>query len=110
MRFQATEYPKTNVQYRDQARPARRPIAALVRLLAILVAVLLIGVLVGCGSLPQEMPQRISPTPTSPVGRSTQSSSDVATPTIGDAVAAQTRHFIGEPDAPVTIIEFGDFQ
>jgi hypothetical protein len=110
VRFQATKYPKISVQHGDQARPARRPITALGRLLAALVAVLLIGVLVGCGSLPQEMPQSVSPTPTSPVGPVTPSSSDIATPTIGDAVAAQTRHFIGEPGAPVTIIEFGDFQ
>jgi len=26
------------------------------------------------------------------------------------AVVAQTRHFKGDPEAPVTIIEFGDFQ
>lgn len=26
------------------------------------------------------------------------------------AVVAQTRHFQGDPNAPVTIIEFGDFQ
>jgi hypothetical protein len=30
--------------------------------------------------------------------------------TILDAVIAQTRHFKGDPNAPVTLIEFGDFQ
>jgi protein-disulfide isomerase len=27
-----------------------------------------------------------------------------------DAVVAQTRHFKGDPNAPVTIVEFGDFK
>jgi hypothetical protein len=30
--------------------------------------------------------------------------------TLLDAVIAQTRHFKGNTNAPVTIIEFGDFQ
>ena len=36
-----------------------------------------------------------------------------ASPSIADLVSqamARTRHFIGDPEAPVTIIEFGDFQ
>ena len=31
-------------------------------------------------------------------------------PTMMDSLVAQTRHFRGDPNAPVTIIEFGDFQ
>jgi protein-disulfide isomerase len=35
---------------------------------------------------------------------------DNAPPTVMDAVVSQTRHFIGDPGAPVVIIEFSDFQ
>ena len=33
-----------------------------------------------------------------------------APPTLMHALAAQTRHFRGDPNAPVTVIEFGDFK
>ncbi len=38
--------------------------------------------------------------------QSTQST----TASLKDAVIAQTRHFTGTANAPVTIVEFGDFQ
>jgi hypothetical protein len=31
-------------------------------------------------------------------------------PTLMEGVVAQTRHFKGDPDAPITIVEFGDFK
>ncbi len=37
-------------------------------------------------------------------------SSDVTAPTLMSTIAAGTRHFQGDPSAPVTIIEFGDFR
>lgn len=110
MRFQATEYPKSDIQQGGGGTPTARTMTVLIKLLAILAAGLLIGVLVGCASLPQEMPQSASPTPTSPAGPATPSDGNTGTPNPFDAVAVQTRHFIGEPNAPVTIIEFGDFQ
>ena len=45
--------------------------------------------------------------PATPAGASSSSASQA---TLMEAVVAQTRHFKGDPDAPVTIIEFGDFQ
>lgn len=110
MRIQGAEYPRNNIQHGDRARPEGRSIIAPIKLLAIIVSVLLIGVLVGCGSLPQEMPQSASPTSTSPASPAAPSDDNPSTPDPFDAVALQTRHFMGEPNAPVTIVEFGDFQ
>jgi len=35
---------------------------------------------------------------------------DSSGPALMDGVITRTRHFKGEPSAPITIIEFGDFQ
>lgn len=43
-------------------------------------------------------------TPTPDAGQATQAAAIMA------AVVARTRHFKGNPEAPVTLIEFGDFQ
>jgi hypothetical protein len=46
--------------------------------------------------------------------RGQQSSQDGAgaasNPQLMEYLVSQTRHFRGDPDAPVTLIEFGDFQ
>lgn len=36
--------------------------------------------------------------------------SNQSQPTLMEGVVAQARHFRGEPDAPITIVEFGDFK
>ena len=118
MRTQATECRKGDIQDRAKATLAGLPIGAWINLLAILIAGLLISVLVGCGSGPEETPPPPTSTPETPAAAATPSVGDTGTPsvrdtgtpTLVDAVAAQTRHFQGEADAPVTIIEFGDFQ
>lgn len=110
MRTQATECRKGDIQDRAKATLAGLPIGAWINLLAILIAGLLISVLVGCGSGPEETPPPPTSTPETPAAAATPSVGDTGTPTLVDAVAAQTRHFQGDADAPVTIIEFGDFQ
>ena len=58
-----------------------------------------------------------TPTPedmASPVATPTdappQSAGEAPTPPLMDIAASDARHFKGDPDAPVTIVEFGDFQ
>lgn len=80
------------------------------KLLAPLMIALVIVVLVGCASRPVATPEPLSPTPVTPTAAAGPSVSSTATPTLMDVVAAETRHFMGDRDAPVTIIEFGDFQ
>jgi len=80
------------------------------RLLAPLMIGLVIVVLVGCASRAVTTPEPLSPTPGTPTVTAGPSASSTATPTLMDVVAAETRHFMGDRDAPVTIIEFGDFQ
>ncbi|TKJ29532.1 MAG: hypothetical protein CEE40_07910 [Chloroflexi bacterium B3_Chlor] len=80
------------------------------KLLAALMIVLVIVVLVGCASRPGATPEPLSPTPVTPTATAGPSVGNTATPTLMDIVAAETRHFVGDPNAPVTIIEFGDFQ
>lgn len=43
-------------------------------------------------------------TPTPDAARATQAAA------VMEAVVARTRHFKGNPTAPITLIEFGDFQ
>jgi protein-disulfide isomerase len=57
----------------------------------------------------------LAPPPASSTTASSQTSGDTqdaaaSQAALMEAVVAQTRHFTGDPDAPVTIVEFGDFQ
>ncbi len=86
--------------------------------LATLVVGLVIGMIIGYSGRPLVGPQPSPPvpvTPTNAANPSTASSlnpspSNSSPPTLMDAMVAQTRHFKGDPNAPVIIIEFGDFQ
>ncbi len=70
-----------------------------------LIAGLVVGLLIGYVARPLVEPM-VRPTPvvTGVAGPATPTPAEMA------RVIAQTRHFTGEANAPVTIIEFGDFQ
>ena len=81
------------------------------------VLMLAIGLLGGYFGRPllvsQSSPNVTSPqlTETSSPGISANDQNQLSNPEeLMAVVVAQTRHFKGDPEAPVTIIEFGDFQ
>ena len=47
---------------------------------------------------------------TTPVVGNSAAAASNKPPTILSAVVANTRHFKGDPNAPITVIEFSDFQ
>jgi len=58
---------------------------------------------------PAESPAQVAgPPETNPSSEPTVSSGDRES--LMDKIVSKTRHFKGDPDAPVTIIEFSDFQ
>jgi hypothetical protein len=104
-------YRRGGVRREGDATAAGRPIGACIKLLAIAVAGLLVAVLVGCGGLPEATPPPVDdPTPGTPTAAVAPSVGPTDTPEVMGGVVAQTRHFEGDPNAPVTMIEFGDFQ
>ena len=81
-------------------------------------AMLLIGVLVGFFGRSLVTPQAVSETSVaaaetgnpSAASEASQPASAPSPQALMDAVVAQTRHFKGDANAPITIIEFGDFK
>jgi protein-disulfide isomerase len=107
-----------NNQQEDVQHHANKSTVARITPLATLVVGLVVGALLGYAGRPLVTPQ---PTPTVSVTSAEttdQSNASGASPSPGsanpttlmDAVVAQTRHFKGDPNAPVTIVEFGDFK
>lgn len=76
------------------------------------VVMLVVGVLAGYFGRPLVTPQPVAPTPVvvADSGATNPSTSNPSSAALMDAVVAQTRHFKGDPAAPITIVEFGDFQ
>jgi hypothetical protein len=75
---------------------------------AIFVGVLMfvLGGLGGFVARPYIMPPSPSPTQTQPAAQQQQAKMQA----ILDMLVSKTRHFKGNPNAPVTLLEFGDFQ
>ncbi len=82
--------------------------------LTAITALMAIVVLVGCAGSPAQSPQHPSPTASTATASATPTLSNSPTPeareALTDVITAETRHFMGDSEAPVTIIEFGDFQ
>ncbi|GAB4536130.1 MAG: hypothetical protein Kow0063_21190 [Anaerolineae bacterium] len=107
----------------DDSVPAARPAIGRNSPLAVIsvgVVMLVIGVLAGYFGRPLITPQPLEaagapvaaaddaePSVAGDIG---PAASDPSAQRLMDALVAQTRHFKGDPDAPVTIIEFSDFQ
>lgn len=94
----------------DDAQKRGPLTGARINMLATLVVGLVIGLLAGYFGRPLVTPRPLDPTPVSAEETVTPSTNNAAVATLMDAVVAQTRHFKGDPDAPITIIEFSDFQ
>ena len=72
---------------------------------------LLLGLLAGYFVRPVILPILSKATPTPTVSAEVDTGGTTASqPGLKDYVLAQTQHFLGDPNAPVTIIEFSDFQ
>jgi len=106
-------------QQPDEALPSARSSPIWTNPLAMLAVGLVIGVLIGYGVRPLVTPRSLLGSPaTSAQDTDPPPASLDPTPVNPAAVlpgsleelTARVRHFKGNPDAPVTVIEFGDFQ
>lgn len=88
------------------AQPGPEPRGSRIHPLAIFLAGLVIGLFIGYSGRPSTTAPQATRTPVLPG----QARSASGAPTLMDTLIAQTRHFKGDPNAPVVIIEFSDFQ
>jgi hypothetical protein len=86
--------------------PARSPQTRVSPLITLIVG-LTIGLLAGYLGRPW---LALSPTVPAAATRANPADPSTPAPMNMDSLIAQTRHFRGDANAPVTIIEFGDFQ
>lgn len=75
-------------------------------------AMLAVGLAAGYWLRPGGLSAAPTPTPVSEVTATAEPTRNVsaARQAFMDTLIAQTRHFRGDPNAPVTMIEFSDFQ
>jgi len=71
---------------------------------------LIVGLFAGYFTHPLISPLAVAPTKTTQATAAPKTTQDASNPSLKDVVVAQTRHFIGDVNAPVTIVEFSDFQ
>ena len=114
--------PEEHLELGDHAEAAPRTVAVRVDLLMTLIAGVLIGIVIGYLGRPllASEPQRAAQAqvesvadasaPTSPTAAPASSADNSSAQTLMASMVAKTRHFRGNPDAPVTILEFSDFQ
>jgi protein-disulfide isomerase len=111
------------IEEKDSAMANPRPVSAGGNPLAIVVVGLVmlgIGITIGFFGRPLVTPEPLDAapvasvdTPESPVVSESDANPDGGNPSpamLMDTVVAQTRHFKGDPDAPITIVEFSDFR
>jgi hypothetical protein len=109
MELQSIDYPAGDAQQADAVTPATKPVVARLNPLTTLVVGLAVGMLAGFFGRPLVTPRPLNnPTVVTPEEAADQATTLPAG--VMKAVVAQTRHFKGDAQAPITIIEFGDFQ
>lgn len=104
-----------NIQPEDDelVAPSTTARSGLLSTITVGLAMLVVGMLAGYLGRPLVTPQPVIPTPVVVTDAGAPAAAANANPSAAnlmDAVAAETRHFKGDPSASVTIIEFGDFQ
>ena len=108
MEYQSTDHPAGDAQQADAVTPAIGPVAARLNPTTMLVVGLAVGMLAGFFGRPLMTPRSLNNPAVVTPG---ETPGPVVLPAGGaEAVVAQTRHFKGDAKAPVTVIEFGDFQ
>ena len=108
MELQSTDYPIGDGQQMDAVAPTTKPVVARLNPTTMLVVGLAVGLLAGFFGRPLVTPRPLN-NPT--VVTSGDARGQATSPTGAmEAIVAQTRHFKGDAKAPVTVIEFGDFQ
>ena len=101
MEYQSTDHPAGDAQQADAVVARLNPVTTLVVGLAV-------GMLAGFFGRPLVTPRPLNdPAVVAPGEAPGQA---VLPAGVMEAVVTQTRHFNGDARAPVTIIEFGDFQ
>ena len=101
MEYQSTDHPAGDAQQADAVVARLNPVTTLVVGLAV-------GMLAGFFGRPLVTPRPLSNPAIVTPGESPDQAASPAR--VMAAVITQTRHFKGDAQAPVTLIEFGDFQ